>query len=119
MIDSIPRGKKPQDALVNFDGYANEQNCIDGWRKRLCGNATPKAVELAEDFKIELHKTHPLESNVLVPNCIYRAGCPQFHCCGKITEFIKWAKDNNREINWLNIQSRYDLYNEWFYEIHK
>ena len=119
MIDDTPRGKKPQDALVNFDGYANEQNCIDGWRKRLCGNATPEAVELAEDFKIELHKTHPLESNVLVPNCIYRAGCPEFHCCGKITEFIKWAKDNNREINWLNIQSRYDLYNEWFYEIHK
>ena len=41
--------------------------------------------------------------------------CPEFGCCGKITEFIKWAKDNNKEINWLNIQNRYDLYNEWFY----
>lgn len=29
--------------------------------------------------------------------------------------FIKWAKDNDKEINWLNIQSRYDLYNEYFY----
>jgi hypothetical protein len=82
----------------------------------LCGAATDEAVELAEDFKIELYKTHPLESNVLVPNCIYRVGCPEFHCCGKITEFIKWAKDNNKEVNWLNIQSRYDLYNEFFYE---
>ena len=85
----------------------------------LCGNATPEAVELAEDFKIELHKTHPLESDILVPNCIYRAGCPEFGCCGKIADFIKWAKDNNKEINWLNIQNRYDLYNEWFYEVHK
>ena len=77
--------------------------------------ATDEAVELAEDFKAELHKTHPLESNVLVPNCIYRAGCPEFQCCGYIGKFIKWAKDNNKEINWLNIQSRYDLYNEFFY----
>ena len=32
---------------------------------------------------------------------------------------IKWTKDNNKEINCLNIQNRYDLYNEWFYEVHK
>lgn len=115
LIDEIPRGDKPQKALVNFDGYANMQNLIDSWRKRLCGTATDEAVELAEDFKAELHKTHPLESNVLVPNCIYRAGCPEFQCCGYIGKFIKWAKDNNKEINWLNIQSRYDLYNEFFY----
>ena len=117
--DDIPRGKKPQDALVNFDGYANMQNAIDGWRKRLCRTATDDARELGEDFKIELHKTHPYESDVLVPNCIYRAGCPEFSCCGFIAEFIKWSKDNGKEINWLNIQDRYDLYNEYFYELHK
>ena len=111
----ISRNDKPQGALVNFDGYANMQNLIDGWRKRLCGTATDDARELAEDFKIELHKTHPLESNVLVPNCIYRAGCPEFDCCGYIARFIKWAKNNNKEINWLDIQNRYDLYNEYFY----
>lgn len=33
----------------------------------------------------------------------------------ELAEFIKWAKDNNKEINWLNIQSKYDLYNEFFY----
>ena len=91
------------------------QNLIDAWRKRLCGVATDEAVELAEDFKTELHKTHPLESDALVPNCIYRAGCPEFVCCGHISNFIKWANDNNKEINWLNIQARYDLYNEYFY----
>lgn len=117
LVDEIPRGEKPQGALVNFDGYANMQNLIDAWRKRLCGVATNEAVDLAKDFKMELHKTHPLESDVLVPHCIYRAGCSEFHCCGHITDFIKWAKENNKEINWLNIQARYDLYNEFFYEM--
>ena len=51
--DEIPRGDKPQGALVNFDGYANMQNLIDGWRKRLCGAATVEAIELAQDFKVE------------------------------------------------------------------
>ena len=78
--------------------------------------ATKEARELAEDFKYELHKTHPLESNVLVPNCIYRAGCPEFHCCGYIAKFIQWAKNKGKEISWTNIQARYDLYNEFFYE---
>lgn len=91
------------------------QNLIDAWRKRLCRAATDEARELAEDFKEELHKTHPLESNVLVPNCIYRAGCPEFHCCSYIGSFVKWAKDNNKDIPWLDIQGRYDLYNEYFY----
>lgn len=113
--DDIPRGMKPQDALVNFDGYANMQNCIDGWRKRLCYMATKDARELAEDFKIELHNTHPIESNVLVPNCIYRAGCPEFRTCGYINKFRKWLENNNKDIDWFDIQNRYDLYNEWFY----
>ena len=115
LVDDTPRGKKPQDALVNFDGYANMQNLIDAWRKRLCHVATDEARELAEDFKTELHKTHPLESDVLVPHCIYRAGCPEFHCCGYIGKFMKWAKDNNKHIPWTDIQGRYDLYNEYFY----
>lgn len=68
MIDLLTKHhevKKPQDALVNFDGYANMQNLIDAWRKRLCFMATKEARELAEDFKITLHKTNPLESDVL------------------------------------------------------
>ncbi len=115
LIDNIPRGKKTQDALVNFDGYANMQNLIDSWRKRLCYQATDEARGLAEDYKITLHETNPLESNVLVPNCIYRAGCPEFKECGYFRKFIKWLKDNDKEIDWFNIQNRYDLYNEWFY----
>ena len=119
LMDDIPRGKKPQEALVNFDGYANMQNLIDGLRKRLCHQATDEARELAEDFKEELHKTHPIESDVLVPNCIYRWGCPEFSSCSLIGSFIKWCNDNNKNLQPLNIQSRYDLYNEWFYRLNE
>lgn len=116
LIDDTPRGKKPQDALVNYDGYANMQNLIDAWRKRLCYQATPEARELAEDFKIALHETHPAESDVLVPNCIYRMGCPEFQTCGYIHKFVKWAEVAYPDGKWMtDIQSRYDAYNEWFY----
>ena len=91
------------------------QNLIDAWRKRLCFTATEEARELAEDFKEELHKTHPIESDVLVPNCVYRWGCPEFSTCPHIGSFIKWCNNNNKNLQPLNIQSRYDLYNEWFY----
>lgn len=117
--DEVSRNDKPQGAEVNFDGYANEQNLIDSWRKRLCFMATPDARELAEDFKLELSKTHPHEADVLVPNCIYRCGCPEFKTCGYIRNFIDWAeKETNNAYWWLDIQKRYDLYNEYFKKCH-
>lgn len=118
---SLPRGKRLQEVLVNFDGFANMQNLIDAFRKRLCGMATEEARSLVEDFKAELHETHPLESNVLVPNCIYRMGCPEFHECGYIRKFMNWAKEKDVfwKDNMFNIQARYDLYNEYFYQNRK
>ena len=119
--DETPRGKKPQDALVNFDGYANMQNIIDAWRKRFCGAATDEARELAEDFKVELHKTHPEEADVLQPNCIYRMGCPEFQTCGRLHKFLKWVEENKQvDKDWMiDIQKRYDLFNEYFYSVVK
>ena len=73
--DEVPRGKKPQEAPVAYDGYANVQNLIDAWRKRLCFMATDKARGLAEDFKVALHEEAPEIADVLVPNCVYRCGC--------------------------------------------
>lgn len=116
LIDDIPRGKKPQDAPINFDGFANMQNCIDAWRKRLCRQATNEARELAEDFKRKLCETHPDESNVLVPHCIYRMGCPEFHPCGYFQAFYIWAAKHYPDATWMtDIQKRYDVYNEYFY----
>lgn len=109
--DDTPRGDKPQDALVDFDGYANMQNLIDAWRKRLCFVATKEARELAEDFKFELHKTHPLEADALHKNCIYRCGCPEFKSCGYWEAFCK----KHEEENLLDIETRYRLENEDFY----
>ena len=105
------RNKAPQDSLVNFDGYANMQNLIDTCRKRLCYCATPEARELAEDLK----KTLPRElGNVLVPNCIYRCGCPEFKPCGYYARFIKWCFNNYKDLD--DIKERYDAYNEYFYK---
>ncbi len=116
LVDDTPRGKKPQDAPVNYDGYANMQNLIDAWRKRMCRMATPEARELAEDFKITLHETHPIEADVLVPNCIYRMGCPEFATCGYIRGFVNWVNKTHPGEDWMtDIQKRYDLYNAYFY----
>ena len=107
------RNKAPQDSPVNMDNSANMQNLIDMWRKRLCYQATKEARELAEDFKIELAKTHPLEASVLVPNCIYRCGCPEMNKCGFFQKFLDYAKEKGyKESDFFDIQKRYNIYNE-------
>lgn len=110
--DKFDRNEARQDSLVNFDGYANMQNIIDAWRKRLCYCATKEARELAEDFKKELMKTNFEEAGVLVPNCIYRSGCPEFKPCGFYESFLNFCKDENLKIN--SIQERYRAYNLFF-----
>ena len=112
----VDRDAARQDTPVNMDMEGNSQALINMGRYRLCHQASDETRECMEDLKVEIKDVGQEElSNVLVPNCIYRAGCPEFECCGYIVKFIKWAKNNNKEINWLNIQARYDLYNEFFY----
>ena len=111
--NEIPRDEKPQDTPVNFDGYANAQNLIDAWRKRLCYNATPEARKLAEQLKVELYDNEPELAQVLVPNCIYRCGCPEFKSCSYWETFIK--RHSNVDMN--NIEERYNAYNEEFMSI--
>jgi hypothetical protein len=113
--DKYDRNEARQDSPVNMDCYANEQNLIDVFRKRLCCQATEEARSLAEDFKRELSKTHKLESDVLVPNCVYRGGCPEIKKCGYWKKFLTWCKENYKYIE--TIQDRYDAYNEYFEEI--
>lgn len=116
----VPRGKMPQDTPVKFDGYANAQSLIDSFRKRLCvGCVSPETRELAEDFKCALHETQPEISDVLVPNCIYRGGCPEFKSCGYFENFLDYADTWYSGTGMIrvikDIQARYDLYNEYFY----
>lgn len=107
-----PRGKLPQDEPQTFTGEANVQHLIDTMRKRLCHQASPETRGYAEDLKRVLHRYEPEISNVLVPNCIYRGGCPEMSCCGLYQKMLR----ENPDIGSHDIQSRYDAYNAIFWE---
>jgi thymidylate synthase ThyX len=107
----IDRGKSPQETPVNFEGYANAQNLIDAWRKRLCTCATLDARGLAIEFKRELHKVEPQLANMLVPNCVYRCGCPEFKPC----PFWQGFKEAYPDVDMTDIRARYKAYNSIFY----
>lgn len=110
--DGLSRNDKPQGTPVNFDGYANAQNLIDAFRKRLCFQSSPQTRKLAEGLKIELKDKEPELSDVLVPNCIYRCGCPEFEQCKYWEGFLRYCKNNGYEID--TIEKRYKAYNEFF-----
>lgn len=110
----VPRDKLPQDAPVDFTGEANAQQLIDTMRKRLCYQAAPETRKYAEDFKTALREVEPELSDVLVPNCIYRYGCPEMHSCGMIHQL---GKETKFHIVTSDLKARYDAYNRWFYEM--
>lgn len=109
----IPREKLPQDEPQDFTGEANTQHLIDTMRKRLCRQASPETRAYAEDLKMTIHAKEAEVSDVLVPNCIYRCGCPEMSRCGFWQEL---KKRTNGAILTDSIQDRYDLYNALFRE---
>jgi hypothetical protein len=55
----------------------------------------------------------PEVSDVLVPNCIYRGGCPEMNGgCGWYTQMVK----KYPKLASTDIQERYDEYNHIFWE---
>lgn len=111
----VDRDNLPQNTLVNYDGKGNAQALINVARYRLCiGAAHPETRKYMEDLKITLSQYETEISNVLVPNCIYRAGCSEFTSCGYYKKFKKFCEDNNICID--TIQERYDAYNLFFYK---
>lgn len=112
----INRNDLPQGALVTFTGDANVQHLIDTWRKRLCFQASPETREHAEDFKQALHEIQPEISDVLVPNCVYRGGCPEMNGCGYWEGFRSWCESMGiPDPLAVDIRGRYELYNAYFY----
>ena len=105
------RESAPQDALIDFIGDPNVQHTIDTWRKRLCRMASSETREYAEDFKRVLREVEPEWSDVLVPNCVYRCGCPEPTTCGWYQKMILKYPAMTSTI----IQDRYNAYNEVFY----
>ena len=129
----ISRDDMPQGTLVDMDNYANAQQLIDIMRKRLCYQASPETRELAEDFKVALREKQPELADVLVPNCVYRCGCPEFQTCGFWDKLMKDIKEeamaeepqsrsdavDSFMTECCDIENRYFYYNNWFYEKHK
>ena len=109
--DRYDRNRAPQDALIDFYGDPNIQHTIDTWRKRLCRMASPETREYAEDFKRALHDVEPEWADVLVPNCVYRCGCPEPNGC----KWFEHMASKNLNLTSTKIQERYDAYNEVFY----
>jgi hypothetical protein len=118
----ISRDDMPQGTLVDMDNYANAQQLIDIMRKRLCYQASPETRELAEDFKVALRAEQPELADVLVPNCVYRCGCPEFQTCGYWNQFLKHITESAYPdletvfySDIFDIQKRYEWYNDFFY----
>jgi hypothetical protein len=111
----INRDALPQDAPVDFTGDANTQALIDTMRKRLCYQASAETRNYAEDLKRSIHNCEPEISDVLVPNCVYRCGCPELSACGF---WDRLCNETDCDIITSDIQSRYDLYNEYFRRSH-
>ena len=108
----IDRNILPQNAPVNFDGYANAQHLIDVSRKRLCSCATLEARNLITDLKVSLKDNNCLVADYMCPNCIYRGGCPEFKQCG----FWKNFCEQNKDKNLLDLNTRYKCYNDMIYK---
>lgn len=107
----IDRNKLPQDAPVIMTGEANTQHLIDTARKRLCMLASRETRRYMEDLKTTISTAEPEISDVLVPNCIYRGGCPEPGGCG----WYETITAIHPKLASTNIQERYDAYNNMFH----
>lgn len=105
------RSKIPQDAPVIMSGEANTQHLIDMARKRLCRMASRETRQYMEDLKKEIHEVQPEIADVLVPNCVYRCGCPEPNGC----KWFDQVAAKHLNLTSTDIQQRYDTYNEVFY----
>lgn len=109
----VNRDNMPQDTLVPMDVCANAQALINVSRVRLCGQASQETRNHMEDVKAEIHNSGEEEmAFVMVPNCVYRSGCPEFHSC-KL-----WAslRAEYPDMDCSDIVSRYNAYNDYFWK---
>jgi hypothetical protein len=107
----VDRDELKQNELVSFEGEMNAQNLIDTSRKRLCYQSSDETREYTESLKCTINDIDKTLAFVMVPNCVYRCGCPEFEQCKFFGEIIKAHPD----IICGNIYKRYELYNKFFY----
>ena len=108
----VDRNKQPQDTEVNMDVRANAQALINVARFRLSFQASNETRSCMENLKENIHDELPEVADVMVPNCVYRGGCPEFTQCGFWKKFVD-SVDNKDDL--LDINKRYEHYNRQFY----
>lgn len=111
----IDRSNLSQTTPVTMDMEVNGQALIDISRKRLCYQASKETREIWEEVKKSIRDSDEKElSDAMVPNCVYRCGCPEFASCGYWKKFKEWALDNGYTM--MDINERYKAYNRYFNE---
>lgn len=78
----VPRDKLPQDALVSHECEADAQAMIFISRRRLCNQAASETRAAWREVRDRVAEADPVLASVMVPECIYRGFCPEFHSCG-------------------------------------
>lgn len=111
----VDRDEIPQGELIECTGEANVQHGIDTSRKRLCYMASKETREAWEEVKRKTREVDKYISDVFVPNCIYRCGCPEENGCKFFDNFCKKWRESGANVDLTNIQARYDEYNRQFY----
>lgn len=97
--------------VLDNDIEKNRQFFIDMEREQLCRQQEKEIVRHAERLKIALHLVEPELSDQMVPECVYRCGCPYEDGCG----WFDKISANNPDITSTCISTRYAAYNEVFY----
>ena len=97
--------------VLDNDIEKNRQFLIDMARGQLCRQHEKEIVLHAERLKIALHLVEPELSDQMVPECVFRSGCPYKDGCGW---FDKIA-EKHPGITSTRISARYEAYNEVFY----
>lgn len=80
----VNRDKSPQDTPVLHECEANAQALIFISRRRLCNQASPETRAAWQEVKEQVSVVDPVLGSVMVPECIYRGFCPEFHSCGYV-----------------------------------
>ena len=96
--------------VLDNDIEKNRQFLIDMARDQLCSQQEKEIVRHAERLKIALHLVEPELSDQMVPECVYRCGCPYEDGCG----WFDKISANNPNITSTCISTRYKAYNEVF-----
>lgn len=116
----INRDELPQGALVDMQCEANVQHLIDTSRKRLCFMASKETREAWEMVKREVQEVEPQIGIALVPNCIYRCGCPEMGACKRYAKFRDWCYEmQGKNLSEVSISERYKLFDQYYHSVEK